>query len=195
LWRVSHCARVVLSAAHCQKPGRAIYVVIGRHDLRNTKDGDVVLVKRKVIHPEYNAASSSFDNDYMILILERDTTEKVDYLKVNPNWMFIGGNVAVTTMGYGHSYPGHLIRITYQEPILNHAEVFTLTNEECNAAKGTSWGVESFGWFVGGIDDATYAGRITENMICAGDEGKLEWSTVDAYDTWCLLNILLKTKR
>lgn len=157
--------RVVLSAAHCKQPGTTIDVVIGRHDLRDIQDGEVVPATTQLYHPDYDASKT--DNDYMILILDRPTTEAVDYLKVNQD--FIEGDVPVTVVGYGDTFPGQSIK--YPAPIMNHAEVFTLTNELCNATAGTLGGTESFGWNIGGVDES-YEGMITENHLCAGADGK-----------------------
>ena len=65
---------VVLSAAHCMQTDVGVKVVIGRHDLRNTTDGDEVNVQTQIPHPDYD--STTTNNDYMILILERDTNEE-----------------------------------------------------------------------------------------------------------------------
>ena len=156
---------VVLSVAHCHQPMIEVKAVIGRHDLRNTNVGEEIIVKEQIPHPQYDEAST--DYDYMIMILERDATEVTDFVKVSSE--FVGEDVSVTTMGYGDTYSPHDIK--YPAPILQEAEVFTYTNEDCDATTGTLGGTESHGWMVGGVD-GSYQGMISDQMLCASDIGK-----------------------
>ena len=156
---------VVLSVAHCHQPMIEVKAVIGRHDLRNTNVGEEIVVKKQIPHPQYDETSTDFD--YMIMILERDATEVTDFVKVSSE--FVGEDIAVTTMGYGDTYSPHDIK--YPAPTLQEAEVFTYTNEDCDATTGTLGGTESHGWMVGGVD-GSYEGMISDQMICASDVGK-----------------------
>lgn len=142
-----------------------VKAVIGRHDLRNTNVGEEIVVKKQIPHPSYDEASTDFD--YMIMILERDATEVTDFVKVSSD--FVGSDVAVTTMGYGDTYSPHEIK--YPAPVLQEAEVFTYSNEDCDATTGTLGGTESHGWMVGGVD-GSYEGMISDQMLCASDIGK-----------------------
>ena len=158
---------LVLSVAHCYQNLSEIKAVIGRHDLRNT-DGDAVTVKTQIRHPLYE--SSTTDYDYMIMVLERDTTEDVDFVTISPD--FVSDDQAVTTMGYGETVGvGMSDASSYPAPILMHTEVFTLNNEECSASSGVVGGVDFFGWVIGG-NEVDYNGMITDNMICAADIGE-----------------------
>ena len=103
---------IVLSAAHCMQSEMEVKVVIGRHDLRDTTDGEEIIVKEQIPHPAYNASTT--DNDYMIIILESDTTENVDFIKIHPD--YIGGSQSVTTMGWGETDPRDQVK--YPAPIL-----------------------------------------------------------------------------
>jgi len=75
----------------------------------------------------------------------------------------------VTTMGYGDTNPSD--SISELAPRLTHTEVFTETNSECEASSGSVGGFEIFGMSFGG-QYGSYNGMITENMICAQDDGK-----------------------
>ena len=128
---------IVLSAAHCMQSEIEVKVVIGRHDLRDTTDGEEIIVKEQIPHPAYNASTT--DNDYMIMILESDTTEDVNFIKIHPD--YIGGSQSVTTMGWGETDPRDQVK--YPAPILMHTDVDTLTHEECKASAGSVGGTES----------------------------------------------------
>ena len=49
---------IVLSAAHCMQSEIEVKAVIGRHDLRDTTDGEEIIVKEQIPHPEYNASTT-----------------------------------------------------------------------------------------------------------------------------------------
>jgi len=157
-------SQVVLSAAHCrQQYSSNIKVVIGRHDLRDTDDGEEIRVKGQYPHPMYNAQQT--DNDLMLILLESDATEGT-IVNVNPD--FIGGNRAVTTMGYGDTDPSSASRLA---PILQHTEVYTVSKSECEASTGTIGGFEMFGMSFGG-QMGSYSNMISDNMLCAADVGE-----------------------
>ena len=148
-------------------------IIVRNDDIAKTKllatkpmaSGEEIIVKEQIPHPQYDEAST--DYDYMIMILERDATEVTDFVKVSSE--FVGEDVSVTTMGYGDTYSPHDIK--YPAPILQEAEVFTYTNEDCDATTGTLGGTESHGWMVGGVD-GSYEGMISDQMLCASDVGK-----------------------
>ena len=156
---------VVLSAAHCAQPGKLIKVAIGRHDLTNPNDGDEVNVQSQIPHPKYNQGTT--DNDFLILILERDTTEDAGFVQVNPN--YVSGGTPVTTMGYGDTNPSE--SVSSLAPILMHTEVKTVSNEICSTSSGSVGGWDFFGITFGGYN-ASYKNMITDNMICARDDGE-----------------------
>ena len=149
---------IVLSAAHCMQSEIEVKAVIGRHDLRDTTDGEEIIVKEQIPHPEYNASTT--DNDYMLMILERDATEVTDFVKIHPD--YIGGGQSVNTMGWGETDPRDQVK--YPAPILMHTDVDTLTHEECIASAGSVGGTESHGWNVDGFD-ATYEDMIRKSAL------------------------------
>ena len=141
---------VVLSAAHCA--GGKYNVIIGRHDFR-TDDGDDVEIDLELSHPDYD--DDTTDNDFMLLFLERSTTEDVEYPIVSPDVVPV--STKVTTLGWGDTdiddeetaFPDELM----------HVEVSTISNEECDASKSDADGYDP--------KDDNYHNQITENMLCA----------------------------
>ena len=151
---------IVLCAAHCAQS--TVYnAVIGRHDLR-TDDGDVIPVRGQALHPDYNSASTN--NDFMIIVLERSTTEG----RIVEIGLDIDPETAVTAMGWGDTDPSDSSRLAVE---LQETEVFTMSNEECAASRGTVGGYSIFGYTFGGYQE-TYSNKITDSMICARDEGE-----------------------
>lgn len=146
---------VVLSAAHCAGGGYYEYqAIIGRHSL-NTTDGDVVNVTTELVHPEYD--DSTTDIDLMLLFLERSTSHDADIVRVSPD--VVGAGVNVTVMGWGDVHEAYDISELAND--LMEVEVVTISNEACNASNGTI-----DGW------DEDYHGQITDNMLCANDNGE-----------------------
>lgn len=78
------CPDVVLTAAHCQ--GGEYDAIIGRHDLRSN-DGEEISVKTELPHPSYDPHTT--DNDFMLVFLDRETNESVDFVKVRTIHLFI----------------------------------------------------------------------------------------------------------
>ncbi|KAL7533866.1 hypothetical protein ACHAXR_005490 [Thalassiosira sp. AJA248-18] len=156
---------IVLSAAHCMQCGGEYNAVIGRRDL-GTTNGDEVIVKTEITHPGYDWGTT--DNDFMILVLDRPTTEDVDMVQVSPGTIPVG--TAVTVMGWGDTHPSDDIWENAEE--LMQTEVFVVSNEECDQSNGTVGGTETEdGVVVGGYEDG-YHNQITENMMCAQDNGE-----------------------
>lgn len=73
---------IVLSAAHCVQHHNDYKAIVGRHDL-STDDGDEVSLKTEILHPEYDKGTT--DNDFMVIVLDRPTTEDVDLVQLSPN--------------------------------------------------------------------------------------------------------------
>jgi trypsin len=139
-------------------------VVVGRHDLETT-DGEVRTVAAEITHPDYSWATT--DNDFMILILDQPVTEDVDLVSLGTGTVPVGS--AVTVMGWGDTHPADDVQERADE--LMETEVFVVSNEECERSSGTVGGTEIDGTLVGGYDE-DYHGQITENMMCARDNGE-----------------------
>eukprot|EP00584_Thalassiosira_punctigera_P000765 CAMPEP_0172531210 /NCGR_PEP_ID=MMETSP1067-20121228/4703_1 /TAXON_ID=265564 ORGANISM="Thalassiosira punctigera, Strain Tpunct2005C2" /NCGR_SAMPLE_ID=MMETSP1067 /ASSEMBLY_ACC=CAM_ASM_000444 /LENGTH=375 /DNA_ID=CAMNT_0013315565 /DNA_START=29 /DNA_END=1156 /DNA_ORIENTATION=- len=153
----------VLTAAHCLQSRAGYKAVVGRHDLRD-RDGYVATVTRQIRHPRYN--SQRTDNDFAILILDRDIYG-VNLVELSPD--FVPGEAAVTVMGWGDTHKSDNIQALATG--LMETEVFTISNSVCARSSGTIGGQEFLGMTFGGYQ-ASYAGQITNNMICAQDVGE-----------------------
>jgi secreted trypsin-like serine protease len=151
----------VLTAAHCVKAGdytnqnldpSEITVVLNIHNLK-TETGDRVRVKRIVAHPEYDNLSSVDNFDVALLELERD----VSYETISPitddsglegKTATVIGWGATKVKGFTNNYPSQLMEV--QIPIVSNAV--------CNQAFNK--------YSDNGLNP------ITEQMLCAGSNGK-----------------------
>jgi len=142
---------VVLSAAHCQ--GGQYQATVGRHGLNET-DGQSIDVMIEIPHPDYNDETT--DNDFMLLFLKSNVTVDVKMVQLNSDANVPQVGDAVTVVGWGDVDPsdeGQEMAIYLQE-----VEVNAISNEECKASDGP------YGSYAEG-------GGITENMLCAREEG------------------------
>ncbi|KAL7545847.1 hypothetical protein ACHAWF_009195 [Thalassiosira exigua] len=155
---------VVLSAAHCMQEKAGYKAIVGRHDLKTT-EGDVVIVKDEIAHPDYDWGTT--DNDFMILVLERPTTENVNLVEVSSNVVPVGQTT--TVMGWGDTHPSD--DVLERSEVLLETEVFVVSNEECEQSSGMVGGTVLEDGTVVGQWPETYEGQITDNMVCAEKEG------------------------
>eukprot|EP00579_Thalassiosira_antarctica_P010214 CAMPEP_0201908604 /NCGR_PEP_ID=MMETSP0903-20130614/669_1 /ASSEMBLY_ACC=CAM_ASM_000552 /TAXON_ID=420261 /ORGANISM="Thalassiosira antarctica, Strain CCMP982" /LENGTH=646 /DNA_ID=CAMNT_0048442989 /DNA_START=76 /DNA_END=2016 /DNA_ORIENTATION=+ len=143
---------VVLSAAHCD-----IYqnkAVIGRHDL-NTDEGEEMKVASTLRHPEYNDITTN--NDIMLVFLEEPTDQSAEFVKLNYDASSPEISAPVTVAGWGLTG----VAESSVSDVLMTVEVNTISNEECEQSDG----------LIGGWP-ASYDGKITDNMLCAKDDGE-----------------------
>ena len=144
---------MLLTAAHC-KQNKSIKAVIGRYDLRDKSVGDVVDVtaENQIRHAGYDPQTT--DSDLMLIKLNRKTrATDIPYEDrvVRFGNYYISSDTPASVMGWGVTNPnGGLLPST-----LMHAEVFTISNEECSASSG----------FIGNFQ-ADYTDAITPNMLC-----------------------------
>jgi trypsin len=145
---------MVLTAAHCQ--GSFNTAVIGRHNL-NSNNGESIPIKRETSHAEYNA--TTLDSDLMLVLLERPTTMDVPLVKLNADKNRPSAGESVTVMGWGD--------ITADDfsfeasDVLMSVDINAISNQDCNNSSGIAYG-----------EEYSYNGLITDNMICAKDEGQ-----------------------
>ena len=92
----------VLTAAHCID-GSSFNVIINRHDLRTT-DGESIPRRKEIKHPSYNANTMS--NDFALVFLNRGTTEKVDFVKLNQDESYPAAGSMSRAMGWGTTSSG-----------------------------------------------------------------------------------------
>lgn len=145
---------VVLTAAHCQ--GGKYDVVIGRHDL-DSKDGESIAMDYEIPYPKYNDKTT--DGDFNLVFLKNPTTQKVSLVNINDdsNSPQVGDEVHV--MGWGDTTADDYTQKLADK--LMEVSVNVISNQDCDASKGQ----------IGGWVDS-YNGQITNNMICARDNGE-----------------------
>mmetsp|Transcript_32289 Transcript_32289/g.67892 ORF Transcript_32289/g.67892 Transcript_32289/m.67892 type:complete len:475 (+) Transcript_32289:304-1728(+) len=138
---------VVLTAAHCN--GGTYSVALGKHNL-GAGGGQVIAKKDEIIHPQYNDAKT--DNDFMLVILDRDATlnDDVGLVTINDKASTPRVDDRVTVMGWGETGSG-------LSDVLMEVDVNVISNGECNTSKDAS---------------STYEGAITANMLCAKADGQ-----------------------
>jgi len=159
---------VVITAGHCNGAlslgGITYNAIINRHNLQNNKryngGGESIRVKKEIRHPQYNP--DTVNNDFNLIFLNRAVQDTSIYLRVNPNSAIPQNNKPLTVIGYGDTD----IResISTSSNILMETVVYSQTNNECESSSGV---VESE-W---GPVMTSLKGGITENMICAWNEG------------------------
>mmetsp|Transcript_43664 Transcript_43664/g.91878 ORF Transcript_43664/g.91878 Transcript_43664/m.91878 type:complete len:145 (-) Transcript_43664:599-1033(-) len=93
----------------------------------------------------------------MLLFLSRSTTDDIDIVQASSNFISEGTNV--TAMGWGDTHEDWDIVDKPDELI--EVGVTVISNEECDASESNE-----YGW------KYDYHNQITENMICARDQGE-----------------------
>ena len=159
---------VVLTAAHCATFGDPSAILLGRHDV-NDSDGEEILVREVVLHPEYSIDARKADNDFMLVFLEgTPTTDNIITVKLNSDPTVPSVGQDMTVMGWGDTdpRPDHpdtsVAEFQTASDVLMNVDVNAISNEECEKSEG----VADFGEY------DTYNGRITDSMLCARGAGK-----------------------
>lgn len=145
---------MVLTAAHCQ--GGSYDVVIGRHNL-NSQSGENIPMRREIPYPQYN--SKNTDGDWMLILLDSSTTQNVPLIKINMDTSKPSPQSEVTVMGWGDTTADDYTQELADE--LKSVTVNVMSNSDCDASSGS----------INGWSDS-YEGQITDNMLCARDNGE-----------------------
>ena len=145
---------VVLTAAHCA--GGKYDIAINRHDVGKSS-GEVIRMSKEIKHGKYDDWTTN--NDFMLVILDRPTTQDVELVKLNSDKNTPNVGDAVTVMGWGDTVAAD--DISRLSDVLRDVEVNVISNQECGQSEGT----------VGGWYD-TYDGQITSSMLCAKDNNE-----------------------
>uniref|UniRef100_A0A8C6QBS2 Kallikrein related-peptidase 6 n=1 Tax=Nannospalax galili TaxID=1026970 RepID=A0A8C6QBS2_NANGA len=129
----------VLTAAHCDKPNLQVY--LGKHNLRQRENFQKrISVNRTVVHPHYNP--TTHDNDIMMVRLRFPArlSKTIQPLPLKRDCS--QENPSCRILGWGKMRDGDF------PDTIQCAEVQLVPHEECERA---------------------YPGKITQNMLCAGD--------------------------
>jgi len=148
----------ILTAAHCfnengnLKDLRAIQVTLGDHDLITQFETESltldVSVDNVYIYPEYENNNGVQNNDYALIKLDL-TIDWARYPNIRPICipsMFTTNYDEAIATGWGYTVPG----VQSFPERLQEVTVKVIPNERCNVI---------------------YEGIITDNMICAGNQG------------------------
>jgi|GEM_PF-1930792 len=135
----------VLTAGHCVSdihPSR-IEVILGRHALSATDEGERIKINQHIVHPNFDERSLNFD---LALIELSEPSQQPTMALISPEMdsLMASGTVA-TAIGWGLTDPSNLSG----EDTLRQVDLPLVTNEICNTP-------------------TAYNGRVTENMFCAG---------------------------
>jgi len=141
---------VILTAAQCGGMFSTYYAGLGGKDFNNDPF-EVLAVTMELPHPNYNGENAIPENDFMLLFLEGPSTaDNVKTVKLNSyaSVPTVGQDVWAT--GWGDT-----------DEVLMQIEVQVVSNEACEAS----------GAYIGG-GYLTYNDLITDNMLCAMDDGQ-----------------------
>jgi trypsin len=145
---------MVLTAAHCQ--GGSYNAVIGRHNL-NSNSGESIPMDQEFPHPEYNDKVT--DADWMLVKLKSSTTQNIPFIKINYDGSKPSPGQEVTVMGWGDTTADDMTSELAER--LMSVTVNAISNQECDDSEGS----------IGGWNE-NYHNQITENMLCAKDNGE-----------------------
>ena len=119
-------------------------------------NGERIENAERIPHPEYDY--STYDIDLMLLFLEKLVAEDILVLKINSDSSDPAVNSPVTVLGWGDTAIDD--SVFEMSDVLMSAEVHVQSNEDCEKSKGQVWG-----------NKHEYKSMITENTICAEEEG------------------------
>lgn len=161
----------ILTAAHCTHrvtDKGPIKVVVGRITLSDENEGQVLTVRREMIHPRYDVDDvANFDWDFSVLLLSTSVFGSgATIIKLNSNKQWpVGGAADVTGWGDTNSE----INVRQPSDTLQVARLKIIPNEECNAVSGR-WGEYEVS-YVGHIKDTMMCAKNRRRDSCQGDSG------------------------
>jgi trypsin len=143
---------MVLSAAHCG--GMATSIELGRYDRSSLSETyESIRVEQEFRHPRYNVDDIVFDQ--MLVKLSEPSSETT--VRINSDESIPASGQEVTVIGWGLTDGNDE---NSASDILQEASLSAISNEECSAAKNPNLPLDS------------YQGAITDDMVCAIDNGQ-----------------------
>jgi len=155
---------IFLTAAHCNKYSalstpifkKGDNAVLGSYDYNNDEEGtEYIEIKETIIHPAFE--NKYFDNDYMLVVLERDSIIQPVIIPENDDFLKTDDQVYAIGMGAIDSYIG-----AWSDDLLE-VDLNYIANDRCDE-----------------LYSGIYSRDITNNMLCTltpnkdtcqGDEG------------------------
>lgn len=142
-------SNIVLSAAHCE--GITDTVTLGLHKVQLTNSEtdefnniEHIKIAESVIHPNYN--ENTLDNDYWLIRLENDSRYPIVELDTPNDDLDLSDMMELVVFGFGTTQQGG-----NQPNIIQEVTVDYKPNDRCGNY---------------GLND------LTDNMLCAGRQGK-----------------------
>ncbi|XP_048037782.1 granzyme B(G,H)-like [Megalobrama amblycephala] len=128
----------VLTAAHCWNGYDILMVVVGAHDLRDSKSSDHIRVKSYIPHPNYKSNPYRIDADIMLLKLEKkvNLNNKVGVIPLPNEGKDVKPEAACSVAGWGR-----LMTDGSRSNVLMEAKVSVMNNTECRNRWGPSFSV------------------------------------------------------
>ncbi|XP_067253518.1 complement factor D-like isoform X1 [Chanodichthys erythropterus] len=129
----------VLTAAHCWKRYDNLMVVVGAHDLRDSKSSDHIRVKSYIPHPNYRPTNKPHhhDADIMLLKLKKNVklNNKVGVIPLPKKGEDVKADTACSVAGWGMLTDG------LKSNVLMEAKVSIIDNTECRNRWGALYSV------------------------------------------------------
>ncbi|XP_067255104.1 complement factor D-like [Chanodichthys erythropterus] len=130
----------VLTAAHCWKGYDNLMVVVGAHDLRDSKSSDHIRVKSYIPHPNYRPTNKPHhhDADIMLLKLKKkvNLNKKVGVIPLPKKGEDVKADTACSVAGWGRLMIGGS-----RSNLLMEAKVSVIDNNECRNRWGELYSV------------------------------------------------------
>jgi len=116
---------VILTAAHCIN-GVSALAAIGRHNLTDNTQGEVIPVANFLPHPDYsNATSGGNLYDTALFVLPQEITQDVELITLNPVGSVPAPGDPVTAAGWGRTDAGN------PSDVLLKADLVAIDNVQC----------------------------------------------------------------
>ncbi|XP_067270916.1 mast cell protease 3-like [Pseudorasbora parva] len=124
--------QTVLTAAHCWNGGDTLTVVVGAHDLRESKPSDRFEVKSYIPHPEY----IPYKNDIMLLKLEKKVklNNKIRLMSLPKEGKDVRTNTVCSVAGWGYLSTNGPASV-----LLMEAETTTVNPADCKRRWGSNF--------------------------------------------------------
>ena len=153
-YRTQSILVIFYSYRHCGADITIDTAIVGRLDL-TTSEGQDISVASQLPHPSYN--DFTIENDVMLIFLKDPVDSNIELVKLNSDASFPQDGEQVTVAGWGLTNEANFSG----SDVLMAVDVNTMSNADCSASTGS----------INGVFDS-YAGKITDGMLCAADEDR-----------------------
>uniref|UniRef100_A0A8C1QU60 Mast cell protease 1A-like n=1 Tax=Cyprinus carpio TaxID=7962 RepID=A0A8C1QU60_CYPCA len=192
----------VLTAAHCWNGYKTLTVVVGAHDLRESKNSDRIGVKSYIPHPRYMAQFSW--NDIMLLRLQEkvNINNYVEWISLPKKGEDVEANTLCSVAGWGRLETNGSLSDRLMEAnvyIMNKRECydrwgekFSVTQMMCTCGHGGSCRFDSGGPLVCG-HTAVGVTAFGYKLLCNSPEKPNVYIKISPYIPW--INDTIRNKK